>query len=278
MADLSNNAVTTTATEVWTYSVYAKSADGSSELLIGIWNRNVNNEDPWTQTAHAHFTFNLSGPSQGGDASSSDSNALTHARYYKEKIGDDGWYRCSVTNISAIAGDRVRFQPREPYSVDQNTHQSPGKVYIMHPQFEKGSGATQYVRSYAETCKGGVLEDEPRFDYSGGGCPGLLLEREVTNELKSTEWFKAWGNNGDGTSTLTPNFAISPDGSNNATKYTANNGYRHLRLVANSLDTDSKYVFSFYAKNIDATSLRANVYDLTNQQFLSLEITTTSQK
>ncbi len=66
MADLSNNAVTTTATEVWTYSVYAKSADGSSELLIGIWNRNVNNEDPWTQTAHAHFTFNLSGPSQGG--------------------------------------------------------------------------------------------------------------------------------------------------------------------------------------------------------------------
>jgi len=258
MADGSDNAVTTSSTDVWTYSVYAK-ADGDSTLLIGIWN----NGSP--QIGHGHRLFALNGVSGGMSGTSNhDPNPLNHPRAYIEKVGDDGWYRCSVTNVSQIQGMRVRLQPRAATGA-QN---SGGKVYVMHPQFEKGTGATQYVRSYAETCKGGVLEDEPRFDYSGGGCPGLLLEREVTNELKSTEWFPAWGNNGEGTSTVTPNFAISPDGSNNATKYTANNGYRHLRLTVSSLDTDSKYVFSFYAKNIDATSLRANVYDLTNQQFL----------
>ena len=255
MAVEDNNEVTTTADEVWTYSVYAKAANDVSELLMGIW------ANP-AIFSHGYFNFPLSGESRGGNANDNETNPKSQSRYYMEKIGDDGWYRCSITNVSAIDGERVRLQPREPYSIDGNTHQSAGKVYIMHPQFEKGSGPTPYVKSGNVHGKGGVLEDSPRFDYSGGGCPGLLLERQVTNLLKQSEWFKSWQNNGDdGTSTIIPNYSISPDGSNNATKYTANDGYRHLRLIE-TLETDTKYVFSFYAKNIDATQLIARVYDL----------------
>jgi hypothetical protein len=268
MAHHVDNVVTTAATEVWTYSVYAK-GDGNSRLLMGIWSQYDENANP-QQIAYAQKTFTLSGDSEAGDAAGGDtSNTRSHPRFYKEKIGDDGWYRLSLTNVSAIAGDRVRLQPGGMTDIMNTT----GKVYVMHPQFEKGSGATQYVRSYAETCKGGVLEDEPRFDYSGGGCPGLLLEREVTNLIPQTEWIKAWTNTGVTNSSfiLTPNFAISPDGSYNATYYNASShavatltdGWRrHIHHL--TLETSTKYVFSFYCKNINATRLKTRVYDNTN--------------
>lgn len=280
MSDSSDNSVTTSSTDVWTYSVYAK-ADGDSTLLMGIWD----NSNP--QVGHGHRLFVLNGNSIGMSATSNnDSNPLNEPRAYIEKVGDDGWYRCSVTNVSQLQGRQVRLQPRSV----TGAHVSAGKVYVMHPQFEKGSGATQYVQSYAETCKGGVLEDEPRFDYSGGGCPGLLLEREVTNLITHTEWIKAWGNTGVTNSSfiLTPNFAISPDGSNNATYYnasshavpTADNGWRRHFLDV-TLETSTKYVFSFYCKNINATRLKTRVYDNDNsadivseQDYLSVVNTT----
>ena len=262
LSDLYNNVVTTTEDEVWTYSVYAKSADGVSELLLGIWDRNVDNDPDWNQTSHGYKIFSLKGDTVAGDANSSDTNAKTAPRYYMEKIGDDGWYRCSVTNVSAITADRVRFQPREPHSIDGNTHESGGKLYIMHPQFEKGSKPSPYVKTGSETATGGLKVDEPRFDYEGGGCPGLLIERAKSNLIEQSEWFKSWSFAGEADSTyvITPNYAISPDGGYNATYYNASDGWRYIRYNV-TLIPETKYVFSFYCKNIDATRLIARVYN-----------------
>ena len=257
-----DNAVTTSATDVWTYSVYVK-GDGNSKLLMGIWTQYDENADP-QQYSYAQRIFTLSGDSLVGNAGGGDAdNTYSKPRFFKEKIGNDGWYRLSITNVSAIAGDRVRLQPRDLTGL-QNT---PGKVYIMHPQFEKNSSATPYVKSGKVQGKGGVLEDLPRFDYSGGGCPGLLLERQVTNELPATEWLYSWAFNGDGSGVVIPNAAISPDGTYNATQVRANNGYKHLRRVID-LDPDTKYVFSFYVKNIDATKLRIAVYDVDDSSWV----------
>ena len=203
LSDVNNNVVTTADDEVWTYSVYAKSADGVSELLVGIWDRNVDNDPDWSQTSHGYKIFTLKGNTVAGNANSSDTNPKSSPRYYMEKIGDDGWYRCSVTNVSAIAGDRVRFQPREPYSIDGVTHESGGKVYIMHPQFEKGSKPSPYVKTGSETAVGGLKVDEPRFDYEGGGCPGLLIERAKSNLFEQSEWFKSWSEDGTASFILT---------------------------------------------------------------------------
>ena len=273
MSSKPGNTVTTADDEVWTYSVYVKSADGVSELLIGIWDSNDDNDPNWNQTSHGNNTFTLKGDTVAGDANSNDTNPKTAPRYYMEKIGDDGWYRCSITNVSQIEDRQVRFQPREPYSIDGVTHQSPGKVYIMHPQFEKGSKPSPYVKTESETVVGGLKVDEPRFDYEGGGCPGLLIERAKTNLFEQSEWFKSWSNTGvaDSSFILTPNYAISPDGGYNATYYNASShavasnteGWRrHFYRV--TLEASTKYVFSFYCKNINATRLRTRVYDNEN--------------
>ena len=264
-----NNLVTTNATEVWTYSVYAK-ADGDSKLLIGLWSNYDENLDP-PQYAFAQKTFTLSGDSLAGNASGGDTdNTRSNPRFYKEKIGDDGWYRLSITNVSAISGHRVRLQAGGSAHVQNN----PGKVYVMHPQFEKNTAATAYVKSGATTGKGGVLEDSPRFDYSGSqDHPGLLMERGVTNLIPQSEWFKSWTNTGVTNSSfiLTPNYAISPDGGHNATYYnasshavaTVDNGWRrHVHHL--TLEASTKYVFSFYCKNVHATRLKTRVYDNTN--------------
>lgn len=262
MSKKPGNTVTTADDEVWTYSIYAKAANEESELLVGIWDSNDDNDPNWSQTAHAHKVFSLTGESVSGNATSNDTNSKSAPRYYMEKIGDDGWYRCSITNVSQIEDRQVRFQPRESYSIDGNTHESPGKVYVMHPQFEKGSKPSPYVKTGSETVTGGLKVDEPRFDYEGGGCPGLLIERAKTNLIEQSEWLKSWAFAGEADSTyvITPNYAISPDGGYNATYYNASDGWRYIRYNV-TLIPETKYVFSFYCKNIDATRLIARVYN-----------------
>jgi hypothetical protein len=112
------------------------------------------------------------------------------------------------------------------------------------------------------TATAGLLEDEPRFDYTGGGCPALLMEPTRTNELPHSEYLESWSFNGNAGSvfSFTQNHAISPDGGKNASKYSATVNYRQIRQIV-TLETSTNYVFSFYAKNIDATKARYRVYN-----------------
>jgi hypothetical protein len=66
-----------------------------------------------------------------------------------------------------------------------------------------------------------VLADIPRIDYTGGGCGKLLLEPQRTNVCLYSEDFSnaAWSKDALGTGTtpiITPNYTISPDGTQNA--------------------------------------------------------------
>ena len=261
MSTKPNNTVTTTADEVWTYSVYAKAANEVSELLIGIWDSNDDNDPNWSQTGHANRIFTLRGESESGNAGSTDTNPKSAPRYYMEKIGNDGWYRCSITNVSQIEARQVRLQPREPYSIDGVTHLSAGKVYVMHPQFEKGTHATPYVKSGKLNGKGGVLEDSPRFDYLGGGCPGLLLESSTQNLISQTEWFYSWTTNE--TAVVIPNVVISPDGGNNAHRLdygSTTDLSSHIKTTA-TITGSNDYVFSVFAKKNNATHVSLRNYD-----------------
>jgi len=83
---------------------------------------------------------------------------------------------------------------------------------------EIGLAATEVIESGATTGKAGLLEDEPRFDYSGGAtCPSLLLEPSRTNLIIQSEYFDSW--NKIGSPTITTNYGISPDGSKNSTRF-----------------------------------------------------------
>jgi len=131
-----------------------------------------------------------------------------------EDVGN-GWYRCSIVGNSATAV--------VAYVADSNGSQSgtSGSIYIQDAQAEIGLAATEVITTGATTGKAGLLEDEPRFDYSGGAtCPSLLLEPSRTNLIGYSEYFEGTDWVVQAGITLTPNTTetLSPEGLNNAYK------------------------------------------------------------
>ena len=162
---------------ICTLSIYAKAGEYSG---ISFFFPNVGG----TSTA---TTFNLS----TGTFVNNTHNATA------ESVGN-GWYRISL--LSKPSGSQ-NFN----IYVNQTTQQSEAGdgtsgIYIQDAQLEIGLAATEVITSGATTGKAGLLEDEPRFDYSGGAtCPSLLLEPSRTNLFLISEPASA-----DGTSPSSP--------------------------------------------------------------------------
>jgi hypothetical protein len=171
-----------------------------------------------------------------------------------ESIGN-GWYRCSVvTETSTLA--RIYLA-----TDDGNVTQSSGSIYIQDAQLEQGLAATEYIESGATTGLAGILEDSPRFDYSGGAsCPSLLLEPQRTNNIPQSEYL------GDSIvwaqleTIVTQNEEVSPEGLQNASKLLCVSGFANHQIDAMNVSISSGAVTgSVYAKkgaNADWLRLR----------------------
>ena len=132
---------------------------------------------------------------------------------------------------------------------------------ITEPQLELGLAATEYISSGASTGLAGILEDSPRFDYSGGAsCPSLLLEPSRTNEIGYSEYFEGWTE--QGSPTITSNYNTSPEGLQNSSRLVFTNGSDYIETSV----TNTSGVFSIYAKgtgNIILTDSGANASSTT---------------
>jgi hypothetical protein len=161
---------------VHTFSVYAKRGDVDFIRLLVIGGSNPD----------ARFDlFNGTAPFVSGGA--------LYANI--EPVGTGGWYRCSLA--VNIVGSSYRIYPM----VDTGTFAPIDEgIYVQNAQLEIGLAATDVISTGATTGKAGLLEDEPRFDYSGGAtCPSLLLEPSRTNLFLISEPASA-----DGTSPSSP--------------------------------------------------------------------------
>ena len=88
--------------------------------------------------------------------------------------------------------------------------------------------------------------DIPRLDYTGGGCPSLLLEPQSTNLIThSSDFSDASWDKVD--SSVLSNQGIAPDGTNNATLYTATTGEGRLRT--NITHPSTIRTFSIWVKS-----------------------------
>jgi len=126
-----------------------------------------------------------------------------------QSIGN-GWYRCSVTMNGS--GSACRVYPAEA----NTTSATSGSIYIQDAQLEIGLAPTEPILSGATTGLAGILEDSPRFDYSGGAsCPSLLLEGSRTNLIGYSEYIQGLSLTD---LTPTPNATTSPEGLQNAYK------------------------------------------------------------
>jgi len=100
----------------------------------------------------------------------------------------------------------------------------------------------------------------PRLTYQngGGGCPSLLLEKQSTNlVLYSQDLTNAVYSNGGGAGssiTRTANYAISPDGTQNATRLQIVRGSVYAELYQRvGVTLGGTYTFSFWGKSLSGT-------------------------
>ena len=209
---------------VFVFSVYAKAATDGFMLIR-------------TFGADAQVWFDLS------DGSISNEAGAQYISSTIENIGN-GWYRYSVLVNGSLTS--VRIYPASAYGVYST---SGNGIYIQDSQVEVGTLATEVIESGASTGKAGLLEDEPRFDYSGGAtCPSLLLEPSRTQYIPYTEFF----DNAITNVTPTYNYGTSPDGLNNSTFLLPSTAVEAHRLSYSDLFTyasSTSYVASVFIKS-----------------------------
>jgi len=177
------------AGNVGTYSVYAK-AGTLNWILLG------------SQTGNIQAYINLLDGSIG----------TTGALVIEAKTEDvgGGWYRCSMTYSGTATVARVY-----PAQANGNLTATSGNILVQDSQLEIGLAATSYIESGATTGKAGLLENEPRIDFTGGGCGSLLLEPSRTNLVTNSEYFEDYTKTD---SSVMSNGATSPEGLENASK------------------------------------------------------------
>ena len=166
-----------------------------------------------------------------------------------------GWYRCTAVN-NYNGGSSLRIYPAD---ADNDTSGTSGNIYIQDAQLETGDIATDYIPTTSAAVSVGMTADVPRLDYTGGGCPKLLLEPQRTNLKTSSEDATGWGNPIRITTSL--NVAISPDGYVNADKIieTATND-THRFDVGFSATNGATYTFSYFAKAAERTQCHIHGY------------------
>ena len=129
-----------------------------------------------------------------------------------------------------------------------------GNITVSKPQIAYGFAPLPYVEntSTSSTKEFGVLSDEPRFDYTGGGCPKLLMEPQRANSLVDSNYFNSinWGELN--ISDVVDSAHKSPEGILSASKIELPDGsstlYRGIYSHPISVTSGDKYTLSIFAK------------------------------
>jgi len=241
----------TSPTGVVTFSVYMKAGTLTTATL-----RLLSSPD-----ARASFNLNTG-------ALVSSSNVLGTS---STSIGN-GWWRYSMTANMTTMAEQVIYP-------DDITATNAGYIYIQDAQLEQGLVATDYIETGATTATSGLLEDEPRFDYTGGGCPALLMEPTRTNLVKNSEYL---GDYSTSNATITTNALTSPEGLDNATTIdvTSNSGsvYAQSGGQVESVTAETEYTFSFYVKQATNTEnyLAVRAQNPAPETFISQDVAYTA--
>ena len=189
-------------------------------------------------------------------------NSGSNAIYNAIELIANGWYRC-IISVNPTSTNLVIY-PAE----DGSTTATSGSIYIQDAQLEIGLTSTEYIESGATTGKAGILEDSPRFDYSGGAsCPSLLLEPSRTQLIPQSEYFNFSGYT-TFNSTINDNATTSPEGLINAAEIAGDGTTGQVFLRENiTLPSVGNYTFSLFAKykdNSDATNIMLDISSFGN--------------
>lgn len=219
---------TTSSSGVKTFSVYLKQGERTTS---------------WVRIGLSGFYIDLT----DGTISGVNSNIIANAT----SLAND-WYRVSVTKTDASANEVLRINVGTGDSDGDGT----SGIFVWRAQYEDGLVARDYIETTTAAVYGGITDNLPRLDYSGGAtCPSLLLEPQRTNLFTQSEYLDGFTTAGSPSPTLTANYAESPEGVDNAyrVEIPSVSGLSLMaQLVSHTSGTDmtiSAYVKSNVASN-----------------------------
>ena len=137
---------------------------------------------------------------------------------------------------------------------------STGNIKLYKAQLNIGATAKPY---FPTTDRLNV----PRIDYTGGGCGKLLLEKQSTNLMYPSEDFTN-ANWSGGNYTIVANDLTSPDGTQNADKFTTTSttaeNYMRISNISILANIGSSYTTTIFAKKGTGNFLRIRNLFVTN--------------
>ncbi len=160
-----------------------------------------------------------------------------------------GWYRCEVaiSDMSSNPNVFIHIAEGDGDVVINGTPSGTDGLYIYAAQLEQGLVATDYIPTTTSAVYEGITDDLPRVDYSGGGCPSLLLEPQRSNLITQSEYFgTGWSLLSGGSFSF--NQTTSPEGLQNASLLSGDGVNANAAYFSTSVTSGSSYSFSLFAK------------------------------
>jgi len=157
-----------------------------------------------------------------------------------EDFGND-WYRCSISFTSAFTGNR-NFTLYLTTGNGSTTANKVGGAYIFGGQLVEGTSVLTYQKTVDRL-------DIPRIDYTGGGCPSILLEPQRTNIVLRSEEFDNNTSFQKNLSSVSANTTTAPDGTLTADTWTGDGtSAQHSLAQVVSATSGVAYTQSVFAK------------------------------
>ena len=220
---------------VQSFSVYAKSGTANFIELIGIGGTNPR---AW---------FNVSSGSVGTfDNGAIDANI--------ESIGS-GWYRCTLVLNDVIGQYRI-------YATDADASPSVtngATIYIQDAQLNQGLIAQEVITTTTTALYGGITDNTPRLDYTDSSCPALLLEPQRTNQMRYSE-YQSGGGFALGSNITWNGFVESPEGVNNASRFTSSTPSASFIQASNIVIPSGDFTYSMWVRGISGSFASRPLY------------------
>jgi hypothetical protein len=175
------------------------------------------------------------------------------------------WFSCDTNTLAANGNFQIRLSPDG--ITDNYTGDGSGRVKVYRMGLFKGNG-------YQENW-GVVTTDRlnvPALDYSTG-VQRWSVEPQRGNiivdsiDYTSSEWLKDQV-------TITPNAAISPDGTMNATRVTNGASGNYRLRQSRFVDADDTYQYSFWVKKETSSAIRISHQNFDNTAFVDFNFDT----
>lgn len=179
-----------------------------------------------------------------------------------ESLGN-GWYRCSIVRPSQDNSIVWAIAPANADGATSYTGDGTSGIYIFGAQLSDSASVDPYVYQPV-AAPSSVAYYGPRFDYDPVTLApkGLLVEEQRSNLLTYSEQFDnaAWTK--VLSTSVTPNSAVSPDGTTNADLLTFTSQFGCIQQSA-TLTSGTQYTISFWAK-VNSGSNTYSVYNNTS--------------